>query len=129
SAANVSWGCLGDAETCTGDPARRIGNEYLAQMQIQTTAESLKSVGVRKIITNCPHCFNTFRNEYPAFGGEFEVFHHTQFLADLIAAGRLEPSGSIEGRLTYHDSCYLGRHNGEYEAPRQIIKALAGIEF
>lgn len=127
--AGVSWGTLGDAETCTGDPARRLGNEYLAQMQIQGTVESLNAVGVKKIITNCPHCFNTFRNEYPQFGGEYEVLHHTQALADLVEAGKLVPKQTLTEQVTYHDSCYLGRHNGEYEAPRKLIEALPNVNF
>jgi Fe-S oxidoreductase/nitrate reductase gamma subunit len=127
--AGVSWGCLGEAETCTGDPARRMGNEYLAQMQMQGTLEALKTKGVQKVITNCPHCFNILRNEYPQFGGEFEVVHHTQLLAELVEAGRLAPKHELTQQLTYHDSCYLGRHNGEYEAPRQLIEALPNVNF
>ncbi len=127
--ADVSFGCLGEAETCTGDPARRIGNEYLAQMQIRGTLEVLKAKGVQKVITNCPHCFNTLRNEYPYFGGEFEVYHHTQLLADLVEAGRLTPKTELAQKVTYHDSCYLGRHNGEYEAPRKLIEALPNVSF
>ena len=129
SEAGVSFGCLGEAETCTGDPARRMGNEYLGQMQMQGTLEALKAKGVQKVITNCPHCFNILRNEYPHFGGEFEVFHHTQLLADLVEAGRLTPKTELAQQVTYHDSCYLGRHNGEYEAPRKLIEALPNVSF
>jgi len=127
--AGVTFGCLGEAETCTGDPARRMGNEYLAQMQMQGTLESLKAKGVQKVITNCPHCFNTLRNEYPYFGGGFEVYHHTQLLSDLVEAGRLTPKTELAEQVTYHDSCYLGRHNGEYEAPRKLIEALPNVSF
>ena len=127
--AGVSWGSLGEGESCTGDPARRMGNEYLAQMQIEGTLAALKGKQVQKIITNCPHCFNTLRNEYPGFGGEFEVFHHTQLLADLVQEGRLKPKHDLTEQVTYHDSCYLGRHNGEYEAPRKLIEALPGVKF
>jgi Fe-S oxidoreductase len=127
--AGVSFGCLGEGESCTGDPARRMGNEYLAQMQIEGTLAALKEKSVQKIITNCPHCFNVLRNEYVQFGGEFEVFHHTQVLADLVEAGRLKPKRDLAQQVTYHDSCYLGRHNGEYEAPRKLIEALPGVKF
>jgi Fe-S oxidoreductase len=127
--AGLSWGSLGELESCTGDPARRLGNEYLAQMQIEATRDLLKEAGVKKLITNCPHCFNTFRNEYPGFGGEWEVLHHTQLLADLVAQGKLKPTTPLAETVTYHDSCYLGRHNGEYKAPRALIEALPQVNF
>ena len=127
--AEVNWGCLGEAETCSGDPARRLGNEYLAQMQIQATIANLSEKKVQKVITNCPHCLNAFRNEYPAFGGEFETHHHSEILETLLALGRLQPQTSLDQQITYHDSCYLGRYNGEYQAPRRIIKALPGANL
>ena len=127
--AGVSWGCLGENETCSGDPARRLGNEYLAQMQINATVESFGEHRVRKVVTNCPHCFNTFRNEYPQFGGDYEVYHHTQLLADLVSEGKLSPTADLGQKVTYHDSCYMGRHNGVFEAPRALIKSVPGADF
>jgi Fe-S oxidoreductase len=127
--ADVSFGCLGDFESCNGDPARRLGNEYLAQMQMQSVIEAWKAASVRKVITNCPHCFNIFSNEYPQFDGNFEVYHHTQFLADLLASKKLQPKTPLAEKVTYHDSCYLGRHNGEYAAPRRILESLPGVDF
>ncbi len=127
--AGVSWGCLGEAETCNGDPARRLGNEYLAQMQMETLVQTMSEKGVQKVITNCPHCLNIFRNEYPQFGGRFEVLHHTQALAGLVEDGRLTPKADLDRKITYHDSCYLGRHNGEFQAPRRLIEALPGVQF
>lgn len=127
--AKVSFGILGAEETCTGDSAKRIGNEYLAQMMAQQNIETMNGYGVKKIVTACPHCFNSIKNEFPPLGGNFEVIHHTQLLAELIRDGRLKlPSGgaSGDGRITYHDSCYLARYNDIAEAPRQIIAAGKG---
>ncbi|HEX3540585.1 MAG TPA: heterodisulfide reductase-related iron-sulfur binding cluster [Acidimicrobiales bacterium] len=128
--AGVDFAVLGPLEKCTGDPARRSGNEYLFQMLAKENVATLSDLGVKKIITQCPHCFNTLKNEYPQLGGTYEVVHHSQLLEFLITAGKLDLSeASLEDRVVYHDSCYLGRHNDIYAAPRRVLGQLAGIEI
>ncbi|MCU1358080.1 MAG: putative iron-sulfur protein, partial [Acidimicrobiales bacterium] len=125
----IDFAILGPNENCTGDPARRSGNEYIFQMLATQNIETLNTMGVRKIITQCPHCFNTLMNEYPQLGGHYEVVHHSQFLEWLIDQGKLDLSeAKLEERVVYHDSCYLGRHNDVYMSPRNVIGSLAGIE-
>ena len=124
--AGIDFAVLGTEESCTGDPAKRSGNEFLFQMQAVTNIEVMNAYGIKKIVTTCPHCFNTLKNEYPGLGGDYEVIHHTQLINELFAEGRLTlEGGTYKGkRITFHDPCYLGRANNIYEAPRELIRKL-----
>ena len=124
--ANIRYAVLGKEETCTGDPAKRSGNEFLFQMQAMMNIQVLNGYGIQKIVATCPHCFNTLKNEYPELGGKYEVIHHTEFIQNLIKEGKISiQGGEFKGKkITYHDPCYLGRANDIYEAPRELIKKL-----
>jgi Fe-S oxidoreductase len=129
--AGVKFAILGTEETCTGDPARRAGNEFLFQTIAQQNVETLKGYEVekKKIVTTCPHCLNTLLNEYPDFGGHYEVIHHSTYLNDLVQQGKLVPKNAHEGGVVFHDSCYLGRYNDIYEAPRNVLKSIPGVQL
>jgi Fe-S oxidoreductase len=126
--AGVSFAVLGPAETCTGDPARRMGNEFVFSMLAQQNIETLNEAGARAIVASCPHCFNTIANEYPQLGGNYEVIHHTQLLARLVAEGKLTPVNPVNEKITYHDPCFLGRHNKVFTPPREIMEKVPGVQ-
>ena len=125
----VDFAVMGPSETCSGDPARRLGEEALYQELATQNVETMNDLKVKKILTNCPHCFNTIKNEYPQFGGEYEVVHHTDFLLDLVKQGKIRPEGEVSEKITYHDSCYIGRYNNIYDSPREILKSISGIDL
>src|SRR6187549_369941 len=126
----IQYAILGKEEMCTGDPVRRAGNEFMFQMMAYQNIQILNNYHIKKIVTACPHCFNTLKNEYPQLGGNYEVIHHSQLLEQLIDSGRLDVSqATLEERITYHDSCYLGRHNDVYLAPRKVVGSLKGVQI
>lgn len=124
--ADVKFAILGNEEKCTGDSARRAGNEYLAQMLINENVTTLNKYNIRKIVTACPHCLNALKNEYPQFGGNYEVIHHTDFILNLIKNKKIRVSANVSQKITYHDSCYLGRYNDVYDSPREVIENITG---
>jgi Fe-S oxidoreductase len=131
--AGVDFAILGEEETCTGDPARRMGEELLYQQQAQANIETMGQYKFQKLVTTCAHCFNTIKNEYPQFGGQagvdYQVIHHTDFLAQLIADGKLRPTEQVNERVAYHDPCYIGRYNDVYDAPRNLLASIPGLEL
>jgi Fe-S oxidoreductase len=132
-AAGVEFAILGQEETCTGDPARRAGNEYLFSMLAEANVATINGYkeqgGVKQILTTCPHCFNTLLNEYKDFGGQYDVVHHSDYLLGLLVQGKLSPKNPVKAKVTYHDSCYLGRYNEIYEQPREILRRIPGVEL
>ncbi len=127
--AGIKFGILGSEEGCCGDPARRMGNEYLYKMLAEANIETFSRYGVKKILTTCPHCFTNLKNEYPQWGGNFEVIHQTELLYDLVKGRKLVPNRIDPLTVTYHDSCYLGRYNQIYEPPRRLLASIPGIEL
>ncbi len=127
--AGVDFAILGPEETCTGDSARRIGNEYLYQTMAKQNIETMNKYKFKTVLAQCPHCFNTIKNEYPQFGGNFKVVHHADFINQLIQDGKIKPTKDLKSKITYHDSCYLGRYNNIYESPRDILKAIPGVQY
>ncbi len=125
--AGVNFGILGEDESCCGDPARHLGNEHQFQLQVQKNIKAFQEYGVKKIVTACPHCYNTIKNEYPQFGGEYEVFHHTEYIMELIKEGRLKVEGGKGGVVTYQDPCYIGRYNDIYQSPRELLAGVLGV--